>query len=88
MADNARVQLLVYYFKFRPRYQTGFPVDSSIADSIDGVVRRDRPSPAWPRRDADPSHRDLLSRERSVDLLNRVSSIDHDGLSGYVAGGI
>jgi predicted dithiol-disulfide oxidoreductase (DUF899 family) len=33
-----RSQLLVYHFMFGPSYQAGCPVNSSIADSIDGVV--------------------------------------------------
>lgn len=31
-------QLLVYHFMFGPTYEVGCPVNSSIADSIDGVV--------------------------------------------------
>jgi predicted dithiol-disulfide oxidoreductase (DUF899 family) len=31
-------QLLVYHFMFGPSYQDGCPVNSSIADSVDGVV--------------------------------------------------
>jgi predicted dithiol-disulfide oxidoreductase (DUF899 family) len=33
-----RSQLLVYHFMFGPTYDAGCPVNSSIADSIDGVV--------------------------------------------------
>jgi predicted dithiol-disulfide oxidoreductase (DUF899 family) len=33
-----RSQLLVYHFMFGPSYEAGCPVNSSIADSIDGVV--------------------------------------------------
>ena len=33
-----RSQLLVYHFMFGPAYVAGCPVNSSIADSIDGVV--------------------------------------------------
>ena len=35
---DGRSQLLVYHFMFGPTYQAGCPVNSSIADSIDGVV--------------------------------------------------
>ena len=35
---RGRSQLLVYHFMFGPSYQAGCPVNSSIADSIDGVV--------------------------------------------------
>jgi predicted dithiol-disulfide oxidoreductase (DUF899 family) len=35
---DGRSQLLVYYFMFGPSYEAGCPVNSSIADSIDGVV--------------------------------------------------
>ena len=35
---DGRSQLLVYHFMFGPSYQAGCPVNSSIADSIDGVV--------------------------------------------------
>src|SRR5436190_5182853 len=35
---GGRSQLLVYHFMFGPTYQAGCPVNSSIADSIDGVV--------------------------------------------------
>jgi predicted dithiol-disulfide oxidoreductase (DUF899 family) len=33
-----RSQLLVYHFMFGPSYEAGCPVNSSIADSVDGVV--------------------------------------------------
>jgi predicted dithiol-disulfide oxidoreductase (DUF899 family) len=33
-----RSQLLIYHFMFGPSYQAGCPVNSSIADSIDGSV--------------------------------------------------
>ena len=33
-----RSQLLVYHFMFGPSYESGCPVNSSIADSIDGVL--------------------------------------------------
>ncbi len=36
--STGRSQLLVYHFMFGPSYQAGCPVNSSIADSIDGVV--------------------------------------------------
>ena len=35
---DGRSQLLVYHFMFGPSYEAGCPVNSSIADSIDGVV--------------------------------------------------
>ena len=35
---DGRSQLLVYHFMFGPSYEDGCPVNSSIADSIDGVV--------------------------------------------------
>jgi predicted dithiol-disulfide oxidoreductase (DUF899 family) len=33
-----RSQLLVYHFMFGPSYQAGCPVNSSIADSVDGLL--------------------------------------------------
>src|SRR5207247_5927610 len=33
-----RSQLLVYHFMFGPTYEAGCPVNSSIADAVDGVV--------------------------------------------------
>jgi predicted dithiol-disulfide oxidoreductase (DUF899 family) len=35
---DGRSQLLLYHFMFGPSYEAGCPVNSSIADSIDGVV--------------------------------------------------
>ena len=35
---DGRSQLLVYHFMFGPSYQAGCPVNSSIADSVEGVV--------------------------------------------------
>jgi len=35
---DGRSQLLVYHFMFGPTYAAGCPVNSSIADSLDGVV--------------------------------------------------
>jgi predicted dithiol-disulfide oxidoreductase (DUF899 family) len=35
---DGRSQLLVYHFMFGPSYEAGCPVNSSIADSIDGFV--------------------------------------------------
>ena len=35
---DGRSQLLVYHFMFGPNYEAGCPINSSIADSIDGVV--------------------------------------------------
>jgi predicted dithiol-disulfide oxidoreductase (DUF899 family) len=35
---DGRSRLLVYHFQFGPSYEAGCPVNSSIADSVDGVV--------------------------------------------------
>jgi predicted dithiol-disulfide oxidoreductase (DUF899 family) len=35
---DGRSQLLVYHFMFGPSYQVGCPVNSSIADTVDGVL--------------------------------------------------
>ena len=35
---DGRSQLLVYHFMFGPSYELGCPINSSIADSVDGVV--------------------------------------------------
>src|SRR5262245_38432973 len=35
---DGRSQLLVYHFMFGPSYELGCPVNSSIADSVDGVL--------------------------------------------------
>ena len=35
---DGRSQLLVYHFMFGPSYESGCPVNSSIADSIDGLL--------------------------------------------------
>ena len=35
---NGCSQLLIYHFMFGPSYQTGCPVNSSIADTFDGVI--------------------------------------------------
>jgi predicted dithiol-disulfide oxidoreductase (DUF899 family) len=35
---DGRSQLLVYHFMFGPSYQAGCPVNSSIADTVDGVL--------------------------------------------------
>ena len=35
---DGRSQLLVYHFMFGPSYQAGDPVNSSIADTVDGVL--------------------------------------------------
>jgi predicted dithiol-disulfide oxidoreductase (DUF899 family) len=35
---DGRSQLLVYHFMFGPSYQLGCPVNSSIADTVDGVL--------------------------------------------------
>src|SRR5262245_4169875 len=35
---DGRSQLLVYHFMFGPSYTAGCPVNSSIADTVDGVL--------------------------------------------------
>jgi predicted dithiol-disulfide oxidoreductase (DUF899 family) len=35
---DGRSQLLIYHFMFGPTYRAGCPVNSSIADSFDGVI--------------------------------------------------
>ena len=35
---DGRSQLLVYHFMFGPSYEAGCPVNSSIADTVDGVL--------------------------------------------------
>lgn len=35
---DGRSQLLIYHFMFGPSYEAGDPVNSSIADSVDGLV--------------------------------------------------
>ena len=35
---DGRSQLLIYHFMFGPSYEAGCPINSSIADSIDGLV--------------------------------------------------
>jgi predicted dithiol-disulfide oxidoreductase (DUF899 family) len=35
---DGRSQLLVYHFMFGPSYQAGCPVNSSIADAVDGLL--------------------------------------------------
>src|SRR6476619_6988199 len=35
---DGRSQLLVYHFMFGPSYEAGDPVNSSIADAVDGVL--------------------------------------------------
>ena len=35
---DGRSQLLVYHFMFGPSYEAGCPVNSSIADGVDGIV--------------------------------------------------
>ncbi|HET9520982.1 MAG TPA: DUF899 domain-containing protein [Candidatus Limnocylindrales bacterium] len=35
---DGRSQLLIYHFMFGPSYQAGCPINSSIADSVDGLV--------------------------------------------------
>jgi predicted dithiol-disulfide oxidoreductase (DUF899 family) len=35
---DGRSQLLIYHFMFGPSYQAGCPINSSIADSVNGVI--------------------------------------------------
>ena len=35
---DGRSQLLVYHFMFGPSYESGCPVNSSIADAVDGIL--------------------------------------------------
>jgi predicted dithiol-disulfide oxidoreductase (DUF899 family) len=35
---DGRSQLLIYHFMFGPSYQAGCPINSSIADTVDGLV--------------------------------------------------
>ena len=35
---NGRSQLLIYHFMFGPSYRAGCPINSSIADSLNGVL--------------------------------------------------
>src|SRR5438093_3227557 len=35
---DGRSQLLIYHFMFGPSYQAGDPVNSSIADSVNGLI--------------------------------------------------
>ena len=35
---DGRSQLLIYHFMFGPSYRAGCPINSSIADSLDGIV--------------------------------------------------
>ena len=35
---DGRSQLLIYHFMFGPSYQAGCPVNSSIADSVNGLI--------------------------------------------------
>jgi predicted dithiol-disulfide oxidoreductase (DUF899 family) len=35
---DGRSQLLIYHFMFGPSYEAGCPINSSIADSLDGIV--------------------------------------------------
>ena len=35
---DGRSQLLIYHFMFGPTYQAGCPINSSIADSVDGLI--------------------------------------------------
>ena len=37
---DGRSQLLVYHFMFGPSYEAGDPVNSSIADAVNGVLRK------------------------------------------------
>ena len=35
---DGRCQLLIYHFMFGPTYEAGCPINSSIADSVDGLI--------------------------------------------------
>jgi predicted dithiol-disulfide oxidoreductase (DUF899 family) len=76
--DN-RSQLLIYHFMFGPSYEAGCPVNSSIADSFDGVI------PHLDARDATliavsgaPIEMLLAYRERMGWSFNWASSFESD----------
>jgi predicted dithiol-disulfide oxidoreductase (DUF899 family) len=76
---DGRSQLLVYNFMFGPSYQTGCPTNSSIADSVNGLL------PHLKARDATlicvsgaPLHKLLAYRERMGWSFNWASSYESD----------
>jgi predicted dithiol-disulfide oxidoreductase (DUF899 family) len=76
---EGRSQLLVYHFMFGPYYESGCPVNSSIADSFDSLI------PHLKARDATliavsgaPIEKLLPYRERMGWRFNWVSSSDSD----------
>jgi predicted dithiol-disulfide oxidoreductase (DUF899 family) len=76
---DGRSQLLIYHFMFGPSYESGCPVNSSIADSFDGLI------PHLKARDATliavsgaPIERLLAYRERMEWNFNWASSYDSD----------
>ena len=76
---DGRSQLLIYHFMFGPSYETGCPVNSSIADSFDGVI------PHLRARDATliavsgaPIEKLLAYRERMGWRFNWASSYSSD----------
>jgi len=76
---DGRSQLLIYHFMFGPTYESGCPVNSSIADSFDGLI------PHLQARDAKlialsgaPIERLLAYRERMGWSFDWVSSSGSD----------
>jgi predicted dithiol-disulfide oxidoreductase (DUF899 family) len=76
---DGRSQLLVYHFMFGPSYQAGCPVNSSIADALDGLV------PHLKARDVTmicvsgaPLEKLLAYRERMGWAFNWASSYETD----------
>jgi predicted dithiol-disulfide oxidoreductase (DUF899 family) len=76
---DGRSQLLIYHFMFGPSYQAGCPVNSSIADSFDGLI------PHLKARDVTlialsgaPLQKLLRYRERMGWSFNWVSSFESD----------
>jgi predicted dithiol-disulfide oxidoreductase (DUF899 family) len=76
---DGRSQLLIYHFMFGPSYQAGCPVNSSIADSFDGLI------PHLKARDATliavsgaPIEKLLAYRERMEWSFTWASSYDSD----------
>jgi predicted dithiol-disulfide oxidoreductase (DUF899 family) len=76
---DGRSQLLIYHFMFGPSYQAGCPVNSSIADSFDGLI------PHLKARDVTlialsgaPLQKLLTYRERMGWSFNWLSSFESD----------
>jgi predicted dithiol-disulfide oxidoreductase (DUF899 family) len=76
---DGRSQLLIYHFMFGPAYESGCPVNSSIADSFDGLI------PHLKARDVTliglsgaPIERLLAYRERMGWGFDWVSSYESD----------